>query len=164
MDRLSRTSVTAFVNRCTYGGSRKDSGPAGKIEVEDKARDRSSEAELPGYCDSHLLVVSAGDNLSKEDRDFADDMDIGSLALKYKNYRGAELRFRHALGIKPGQPEATFKLAEAFERLGNGEDATGKMRLEEAKQVYQEYLAAQPNGQYADRARQAIEHLSHSSR
>jgi hypothetical protein len=52
-----------------------------------------------------------GDNLSKEDRDFADDMDIGSLAFKYKNYRGAELRFRHALEIKPGQPEPTFKLA-----------------------------------------------------
>lgn len=101
-----------------------------------------------------------GDNLSKEDRDFADDMDIGSLACKYKNYRGAELRFRHALEIKPGQPEATFKLAEALEKLGNGQDTTGKMRLEEAKQAYQEYLATQRNGKYAERARQAIERLS----
>jgi len=106
----------------------------------------------------------AGATVSKEDGEFAQGMEVGVQEFKEKNYGGAQLRFRLALEIEPGQPEATFKLAEALEKLGNGEDATGRMRLEEAKQVYQEYIAAQPNGQYAERARQAIERLPHSSR
>jgi len=42
--------------------------------------------------------------MSPEEREFAEDMEIGSYAFKYKNYRGAELRFRHALEFKPQIP------------------------------------------------------------
>jgi len=69
--------------------------------------------------------------MSQEERVFAEDMEIGSYAFKYKNYRGAELRFRHALEYKPGQPDATFKLAESRDKLGKNN---------EAKQEYQAYV------------------------
>ena len=72
----------------------------------------------------------AGATVSKEDGEFAQGMEVGVQEFKEKDYGGAQLRFRHALEIEPGQPEATFKLAEALEKLGNGEDATGRMRLE----------------------------------
>lgn len=89
--------------------------------------------------------------MSPEERELAEDMEIGSYAFKYKNYRGAELRFRDALKYKPGHPDATFKLAESLNKLGKNE---------EAKQAYQAYLESQPNGTYADRARGALERLS----
>ena len=78
--------------------------------------------------------------------EFAEDIEIGTYAFKYKNYRGAELRFRHALEYKPGQPDATFKLAESLDKLG---------KSDEAKQQYQAYLSSQPHGPHADRARAA---------
>jgi hypothetical protein len=49
--------------------------------------------------------------MSEQEREFAKDMEIGTYNFRSKNYRGAELRFRHALDHKPGQPDATFKLA-----------------------------------------------------
>jgi hypothetical protein len=55
--------------------------------------------------------------MSREQREFVEDMEIGSYAFKY-NYRGAELRFRHALEYKPGHPDATFKLAESLNKIG----------------------------------------------
>jgi TolA-binding protein len=89
--------------------------------------------------------------MSQEERGFAEDMEIGTYAFKYKNYRGAELRFRHALEYKPGHPDATFKLAESLNKLGKND---------EAKQMYQAYLGSQPNGLYAERARTALQRLS----
>jgi tetratricopeptide (TPR) repeat protein len=62
-------------------------------------------------------------------------MEVGDF--KEKNYRGAELRFRDALNYKPDQPDATFKLAEALDKLG---------KEEEAKQNYQTYLNVQQMG------------------
>jgi hypothetical protein len=93
-------------------------------------------------------------SMSQEERVFAEDMEIGSYAFKYKNYRGAELRFRHALEYKPGQPDATFKLAESLDKLG---------KSDEAKEEYQAYLENQPNGSYAERARTALQRLSKTS-
>jgi outer membrane protein assembly factor BamD (BamD/ComL family) len=70
-----------------------------------------------------------------EDRKFAKDMEIGSYYFRNKNYRGAMFRFRHALDSKPGQPEATFKLAESLNRLG---------KKDEAEEAYTAYLKDQP--------------------
>jgi len=89
--------------------------------------------------------------MSEEEREFAKDMDIGTYNFRNKNYQGAEWRFRHALDYKPGQPDATFKLAESLNKLG---------RSDEAKQEYQAYLESEPNGSYAERARAALQRLS----
>jgi Tfp pilus assembly protein PilF len=89
--------------------------------------------------------------MSEQVREFAKDMEIGTYNFRNKNYRGAELRFRHALDYKPGQPDATFKLAESLNKLG---------KSDEAKQEYQAYLESQPNGSYAERARTALRRLS----
>jgi len=89
--------------------------------------------------------------MSEEEREFAKDMDIGTYNFRNKNYQGAEWRFRHALDYKPGQPDATFKLAESLNKLG---------RSDEAKQEYQAYLESEPNGSYAERARAAVQRLS----
>jgi tetratricopeptide (TPR) repeat protein len=88
--------------------------------------------------------------LSKEDRDFAEDMDMGKYHFRNKNYRGAMFRFRHALELKPGEPEATFKLAESLNKLG---------KREEAMEAYQAYLGNQPGGAHAEQARAALEQL-----
>lgn len=78
-------------------------------------------------------------------------MEIGLYYFHIKNYRGAELRFRHALEYKPGQPEATFKLAESLDKLGN---------VDEAMQTYGTYLESQPQDLHAERARSALRRLS----
>jgi tetratricopeptide repeat protein len=85
-----------------------------------------------------------------EDRQFAKDMEVGEFNLKDKNYRGAELRFRDALSHKPDSPDATFKLAQALDKLGKNEDAiTG----------YKSYLAVQSKGPFAPPAQKALDRL-----
>ena len=75
-------------------------------------------------------------------------MEAGNLYFKDKNYKGAELRFRDALNHKPDQPDATFRLAETLEGLGQND---------EAQATYQSYLKIQPNVSYVDRARMALQ-------
>jgi Tfp pilus assembly protein PilF len=126
-------------------------GPADQSKsVIKRALDRAK----PNCLDSVIRTCwssTPGDGLSKEEREFADDMDIGTYYLRNKNYRGAEFRFRHALDYKPSQPDATFKLAEALDKLG---------KRDEAKQQYETYLESQANGLYAERARTALQRLS----
>jgi Tfp pilus assembly protein PilF len=92
--------------------------------------------------------------MSEEQREFAKYMEIGMYYFRNKNYRGAELRFRRALDYEPGEPEATFKLAESLEKLG---------RTDEARQEYQTYLNSQSNGPHAEKARRALQDLTKSS-
>jgi len=92
--------------------------------------------------------------MSKEDREFVQDMEMGTYYLRKKNYRGAMFRFRHAVDSKPGEPEATFKLAEALNKLGE---------CDEAREGYQAYLENQPSGPYAEQARAALQHLKSST-
>jgi hypothetical protein len=75
--------------------------------------------------------------MSEDEREFAKDMEIGIYNFRNENYRGAEMRFRHALGYEPGQPEAMFELAESLDKLGKRDDA---------KQCYDPYLGSQPDG------------------
>lgn len=91
-----------------------------------------------------------GDGLSKEDREFAEDMEMGRYHLRNKNYRGAMYRFRHALDLRPGEPEATFKLAESLNKLG---------KCDEAAEAYRAYLQNRPSGARAEQARTALEQL-----
>ena len=75
---------------------------------------------------------------------------MGTYYFKNKNYRGAMYRFLHALDLKPGEPEAVFRLAEALNKLG---------KHDEASEAYQAYLENEPSGTYAKKARLALEQL-----
>jgi tetratricopeptide (TPR) repeat protein len=88
--------------------------------------------------------------MSKEDREFVQDMEIGTYYFRKKNYRGAMFRFRHALDSKPGEPEAKFKLAESLDKLGKNAEAV---------EAYETYLEIQPSGGHAAEARGALEQL-----
>ena len=77
-------------------------------------------------------------------------MEMGKYHYRNKNYRGAMFRYQHALNLKPGQPEATFRLAETLDKLGNKEEARGG---------YEAYLEIQSSGAHADKARAALEKL-----
>jgi tetratricopeptide (TPR) repeat protein len=85
--------------------------------------------------------------VTEEDRQFLKEMDVGDTYLKSKNYRGAELRFREALGLQPDNPDATFKLARVLSLQGKND---------EAKNLYESYLKMQKDGRQADYARNEL--------
>jgi Tetratricopeptide repeat len=89
--------------------------------------------------------------MSIESREYLQDMELGTYYFKKKNYRGAMFRFRHALESKPGEPEATFRLAQSLDKLDQGENA---------KEAYQAYIESQPSGFYTEQARAALQRLS----
>jgi len=103
---------------------------------------------------THTCWSLAGDDNvpkpSHDDLEFANDMEIGKLAFKAKNYRGAELRYRHALGYRPDDPEANFMLAQSLDKLG---------RNDEAHNAYEDYLKLVPLGTQAESARKALQRL-----
>src|SRR5579864_9565945 len=71
------------------------------------------------------------------------DIEVGDFYFKQENYRAAISRYREALEFKPGDAEATFKLAEALTKTGD---------TSEAIENYQQYLKTLPNGPYARKA------------
>jgi Flp pilus assembly protein TadD len=81
-------------------------------------------------------------------------MEVGEINFKDGSYRGAEWRFRDALDYKPDNPEATFWLAKSIDKLG---------RSDEAQDAYRAYLRLQPNGTFAEKARNALERLAKKS-
>jgi Tetratricopeptide repeat len=89
--------------------------------------------------------------LAMESREYLQDMELGTYYFTRKNYRGAMFRFRHALESKPGEPEATFRLAESLDKLNESE---------EAKEAYQAYLESQPSGPFSEQARVALQRLT----
>ena len=80
----------------------------------------------------------------------AKDIEIGNLYKKQGNYRAAISRYRDALDYKPNDAEATFRMAESLEKLGEVEDSAA---------YYQAYLKILPRGEYAAAAREALAHL-----
>jgi TolA-binding protein len=82
-------------------------------------------------------------------RRVAEDLQLGDIYLNKRNYRGAEFRFEDALEYEPGNPEATFKLAQSLQYLG---------RKDEACTQYKKYLEADPSGAFSDRAKKSLQH------
>ena len=85
--------------------------------------------------------------IPEEDRQFMNEMEVGDTYLKSKNYRGAELRFREALDLRPDDPNVTFKLAQALNLQGKND---------EAKSLYESYLKMEKVGRQAYYARNAL--------
>ena len=78
------------------------------------------------------------------------DVEIGDFYFKRENYRGALSRYCEALQYKPNDAIATFRIAEALEKLGD---------LAGAQTYYEGYLKILPGGPFAAQARKALERI-----
>ena len=78
------------------------------------------------------------------------DVEIGDFYFKRENYRGALSRYCEALQYKPNDAIATFRTAEALEKLGD---------LAGAQTYYEGYLKILPGGPFAAQARKALERI-----
>lgn len=81
----------------------------------------------------------------------AKDIEVGDFYYHKKEYRAAASRYQGALEWKPNDAIATFRLAQAEEKLGEKADAL---------QNYRQYLKILPDGDFAKDAKEAIERLS----
>ncbi|MFI5089984.1 MAG: tetratricopeptide repeat protein [Terriglobales bacterium] len=78
------------------------------------------------------------------------DVEIGDFYFKRENYRGALSRYCEALQYKPNDAIATFRIAEALEKLGD---------LAGARTYYETYLKILPGGQFAAQSKKALERI-----
>ena len=82
------------------------------------------------------------------------DIEVGDYYYRRENYRAAASRYEEALQYKPKDADATFKLAQALEKL--------KM-YDDARDDYASYLKIIPTGKQADEARKALDRMPKSS-
>lgn len=80
----------------------------------------------------------------------AKNIEVGDFYYSRGNYRAALSRYQEALDYKPGDALATFRLAQALEKVG---------RLKDAYEQYQAYLTIRSQGEEANQARQALQQL-----
>lgn len=78
------------------------------------------------------------------------NVEIGDYYYKRQNYRAAESRYHEALYYKPDDALATFRLAQAQEKLGKDEEAIAS---------YAAYLKILPHGPDAIESNKAIARL-----
>ena len=83
----------------------------------------------------------------------AKDIEVGDFYFKKKNYRAALDRYREALFYKPNDALANFRMAQAFEKLNQSDEAV---------EHYQEYLKILPNGPLSEEAKKALGKLKGS--
>ncbi len=88
--------------------------------------------------------------MSEEERQTAEDIDVGYFYLREKNYRAAESRLKEATELKPDSPAALIGLAQAQQKLG---------KTDEARQSYQAYLKLKPEGPDAEKVKRALAEL-----
>ena len=77
----------------------------------------------------------------------AEDDRIGGFYLTQGDYKGAYARYKEATQVNPGDADAVFGLAEA---------ARGLKQTAEARDNYELYLAAVPDGSKAKAAHKAL--------
>ncbi|MGH9510917.1 MAG: hypothetical protein ACRD2U_02150 [Terriglobales bacterium] len=80
----------------------------------------------------------------------AKDVEVGDFYFKRKNYPAAIARYKDALLWKDNDAEATFHLAEAFEKSNDPTQAAAN---------YQNYLKILPHGPDAEKAERALDKL-----
>jgi tetratricopeptide (TPR) repeat protein len=83
------------------------------------------------------------------------DVEVGDFYFKRYNYRAAESRYAEALEYMPHHAVATYKLAEAQEKLG---------KIADARANYQQYLKILPKGEFAELARKALARLDEQAK
>ena len=130
-----------------------DSKPTGSTaQDENSSGKKLSDADLLGK-ENHISNGAGG--YIHDPKMAADDVHVGQFYLDREDFKGAYTRFKEATLVDPENPEAVFYLAEASRRLSH---------LDEAKQNYQLYLAAMPDGPKAKDAKKALRELSASAK
>lgn len=82
------------------------------------------------------------------------DIEVGDYYYRRENYRAAVSRYEEALHYKPKDADATFKLAQAYEKL---------KKFDDAREYYSSYLSIIHDGKTAEEARKALERLPKES-
>jgi tetratricopeptide (TPR) repeat protein len=118
------------------------------IDLSPPAGDRSGNAE------DEAAATGVGEMTPWDPLKCAKDVEVGDFYFKQGNLKAAESRYREALYWKPGDAEATIRMARVFDKTG---------RIAEAQQFYQSYLKILPNGPYAKEAKKALEKLQKES-
>jgi tetratricopeptide (TPR) repeat protein len=95
-------------------------------------------------------AAEPGKSVSDEEKQLAQDIDVGYYYLKDKNYRAAESRLKEALELKSDSSPALIGLAQAQQKLG---------KKDEARQNYEAYLKLNPDGPEADKVKKALAQL-----
>lgn len=109
----------------------------------------------PGDRGSHPQHPPAGDGEVSEMQPYdphkaEKNIEVGDYYFKRGNYKAAISRFREALQWKPNDALATFRLAQALEKMSE---------LGEAYTLYQKYVELLPTGPFAVEARSAVKRL-----
>jgi tetratricopeptide (TPR) repeat protein len=110
------------------------------------------------HPNSSVSVADTTDDSNQEVQEFhpydphraLKDIEVGDFYFKKKNYGAALDRYREALFYKPNDALANFRMAQAFEKLAELEDAAAH---------YQEYLRILPHGPLSGEAQKALEKL-----
>ncbi len=119
----------------------------------DNANESSSKNTKIDLSPPGTVSVAPGDvqELHRWDPHRAEkDVEVGDFYFKRQNYVAAESRYAEALHFKPNDAVATFRLAEAQEKLG---------KIAQARQNYQAYLKILPKGEFAPLAQKALVRL-----
>ncbi len=88
--------------------------------------------------------------VSEDERQAAEDIQVGYYYLQDKNYRAAESRLREAVQLSPKSAAAFVGLAQAQQKLGKRDDA---------RRNYEAYLALEPNGPDSEKVKKALAQL-----
>jgi tetratricopeptide (TPR) repeat protein len=115
----------------------------------DAAKHPNSFPESDSDSDSPVMEVKKWDPHKAEK-----DVEVGDYYAKQKNYGAAISRYREALEYKPRDAVATYRLGQALEKSGE---------LQEAMQMYEEYLKILRNGPFAADAKKGIERTQQKS-
>ena len=95
-------------------------------------------------------AADAANPAPSDEKQAAEDIDVGYYYLKDKNYRAAESRLKEALTLQPDSPVALIGLAQAQQKLGDRDDA---------RQSYEAYLKGNPDGSDAEKVKKALAQL-----
>jgi tetratricopeptide (TPR) repeat protein len=122
---------------------------------------RSSNPEESSSKDSVPLTPPAGEEGSAPASDVQElhpynphkadkNVEVGDFYFKRNNYRAAASRYAEALDYMPNHAVATYKLAEAQDKLG---------KTAQARANYEKYLKILPSGEFAGPAKAALARL-----
>ena len=174
-DQVSQGCVHAAGDHCWDKPAEDDKQQAGKPNQQPPLPDgqqlpRSDTGDLPADESSSkskidVLTPPPGDNLHPGADASADDVqemkpwdphkaqknvEVGDYYFHERNYRAAESRYREALYWKENDAVATFRLAQALDKLN---------KTDEARKTYQAYLKILPEGEFAVEAKKALARL-----
>src|SRR5262249_48417760 len=82
----------------------------------------------------------------------AHDIEVGETYLAANNYDAAHERFEDALRLNPDNSPACFRLAQSLQ---------GMQRLDPARMYYRKYLELEPKGDFAKKAKKAIDDINY---